>query len=288
MKISVYITSYNQKEFLKVAVDSVLHQTLMPFEIILIDDCSTDGSVELIESYADRYPDLIRTHINDKNLGITRTRNVALSMVRGDYVSWLDGDDMYLPEKLEKQWQVIQDSNADLVYTNYYYAQLAIDNRIGKWFEDPSVLPSVEDFFPAVLGRKFPNGALFRNELVSKVLIEKAGRYDERLEIYEDFDFRIRLAKHARPQFVDQPLSVYRMHAQGLSRAKVALHQKCLSYIYDKYNEDLLALPPNSQVEIQERIAAIFNHFEAKSSADSFNFKKSLKRLLYRLIGRNK
>ncbi len=99
MNISVYITSYNQQEYLKEAIESVLSQTLLPKEIWVIDDASTDGSQETIRNYINKYPNLIKAHFNDTNKGITFCRNKGISLVSEEYATWLDGDDIYLPQK---------------------------------------------------------------------------------------------------------------------------------------------------------------------------------------------
>lgn len=99
MNISVYIPSYNQKEYLVQAVESVLNQTLQPFEILIIDDGSTDGSQEVIRSLANANSK-VRYLFNERNEGIARVRKKALENIRGDYVTYVDGDDLYLPNKL--------------------------------------------------------------------------------------------------------------------------------------------------------------------------------------------
>ena len=100
MKISVFITSFNQKDYLSQAIDSVLNQTLQPFEIIIADDCSTDGSQALIKKYTNRYPHLIRPFCHSKNMGIPKNKSFAMHQAQGDFVTYLDGDDRFLPKSL--------------------------------------------------------------------------------------------------------------------------------------------------------------------------------------------
>ena len=123
MTITVYITSYNQEAFLKDAIDSVLSQELAADEIIIIDDCSTDGSKELIKDYASRHKQ-IRFHLNEKNLGVAQSRIKALSMVKSDYVTYVDGDDVYLPNKLKVEANLIKNTGCDLVFSNNMYVSL--------------------------------------------------------------------------------------------------------------------------------------------------------------------
>ncbi|MBT7715794.1 MAG: glycosyltransferase family 2 protein, partial [Deltaproteobacteria bacterium] len=87
MKISVFITSYNQKKFLIEAIESVLNQTLSPFQIIVVDDSSKDLSQEVIAGYAARYPNLITPIFHKRNTGVAQVRIDALNAVNGDYVT---------------------------------------------------------------------------------------------------------------------------------------------------------------------------------------------------------
>ena len=101
--ISVYITSYNQREFLAEAIDSVLAQTLPPHQIIVVDDCSTDGSQDIIADYARAHRGLFSPIYHRDNTGVAQVRADALAAVTGDLVTYVDGDDRYLPTKLEQE-----------------------------------------------------------------------------------------------------------------------------------------------------------------------------------------
>ena len=250
MEISVYITSYNQKEYLKEAIDSVLNQTLLPFEIIIVDDASTDGSQELIKEYISKYPNLIRSHFNSVNLGITKSRNKALELVKGNYITGLDGDDAYLPRKLEVQRDLIYKTGATLAYTNFFYAEDKLDNLVRIWCSHIQQLPKVENIFNQVLSRSFPQDTLFRGELFKKELIEQVGLYDENLLIYEDYEFRIRLSKVAKVASTIEPLNIYRLHKEGLSRKPKELHVKSIRYIYNKHTLDIEKLNQQTKEKV--------------------------------------
>ena len=99
-KVTVFIPVYNRERYVKEAIDSILAQTYPDFELLLIDDGSTDDSVAVIESYKDPR---IRLERNEHNVGIPRTRNRGLELARGEYVAMLDSDDAAYPERLAKQ-----------------------------------------------------------------------------------------------------------------------------------------------------------------------------------------
>ena len=98
--VSVYITSYNKEQYLTQAINSVLEQTLQPCEIIVIDDYSSDKSREIIKSFNNRYPEKIKIIFNDRNLGISATRNIALTSCNSEIITFVDADDFFFPYKI--------------------------------------------------------------------------------------------------------------------------------------------------------------------------------------------
>ena len=99
-RVSVILPAYNAEAYLKEAIDSILNQTFPDFQLIVINDCSTDGTEEIIRQYAD--PRLVPVK-NEKNLGIAATLNRGLSLAQGDYIARMDADDISLPHRLERQ-----------------------------------------------------------------------------------------------------------------------------------------------------------------------------------------
>ena len=286
MNISVYITSFNQREFLKEAIDSVLEQTLQPNEIVIVDDASTDSSQDLIEEYSLK-ESIIKPHYNKENLGITKTRNIALSLVTGDLITWLDGDDVYLPDKLKIQYELMQQVNADLVYTNFYISEKDINTIKKVWCSDISQLPESNNVLKEVLSRDFPRNTLFRYEMISKYLLNNIGSYDEKIDIYEDFEYRIRLTTNAHTAFSMKALSVYRLHGEGLSNKSKAIHKSCLSYIYRKHEKLIYSFTPKQQEEVNRIINKNLSKFENKKISEKkslkFKIKKKLKYLIDKL-----
>jgi glycosyltransferase involved in cell wall biosynthesis len=236
-RISVYITSYNQKAYLGEAIDSVLAQTLLPCEIVIVDDCSTDRSQELIEGYRSRYPDLIVPVYHSCNQGVARTRTDALRTVAGDYVTYVDGDDRFLSTKLEKEARVLEENpGTGIVFSNYYY--ISEDGvRSGVWADGED--PPQGCVFRQTFARRFPRRSLFRNELVNYQAWKRVGSYDPALGVYEDYEMRIRLTKQLSVAYCDEPLAEYRVHGAGLSRGKAVQQLAALEYIYEK-NRHLL------------------------------------------------
>jgi len=237
MRISVYITSYNQKHYLREAIESALGQTLKPCQIAIVDDHSSDGSQQLIAGFHSRYPDLITPIYHARNQGVAQSRIDALQAVTGDYVTYVDGDDRLLPTKLEREGQLLRSRpQAQIAFSNVYY----IDDqgtRVGIWAD--KVKPPEGYIFAQTFGRDFPKGNLFRSELVDYPAWKRVGFHDPALGLYEDYDMRIRLTKSLHAAYCDELLSEYRLHWDGLSTARPVAHFEALNYIYHK-NKSLL------------------------------------------------
>lgn len=213
MTISVIITSFNQKAYLKQTLNSVLNQTMAPFEIIVCDDCSTDGSQLMIKTYQKRFPEKIKTIFQEKNLGVTRNRNTGIKMAQGDYVTTLDGDDLYYPSKLEKEMTLAQKTGADLVYSNVEYIDWD-GNRTGIRYKNNRLLEGALFELSATL--KYPTP---REVLIKRTCIEKMGLQDESFPINEDFEWIVRLAGQFHFAAVKEPLVQHRIHSKGLSQS---------------------------------------------------------------------
>jgi len=113
------MTSYNQEKYIGEAVQSVLTQTLKPYEIIISDDCSTDETQKILKEYELKYPNLIKVYYQPVRLGITKNKNFIINKIQGDYVTWLDGDDRFYPQKLEKEIELLQQHpEAEMVFSN--------------------------------------------------------------------------------------------------------------------------------------------------------------------------
>jgi glycosyltransferase involved in cell wall biosynthesis len=232
MKVSVYITSFNQKRYLIEAIDSVLAQTFQPYQLIIVDDCSQDGSQEVISSYANCYPDLITPIYHSFNQGVSKSRIDALCKVTGDFVTFLDGDDRYLPKKIEEEVRLLQaNPNIQIAYSNYYYIA---DNgtRTGVWV-DQEEMPQ-GDIFKRTFTGDFPKGYSFRYEMVNYKAWKSIGFYDQNLNLREDDEMRIRLTKHFHVVANHEPLSEYRSVETGLSKAKATQYLAVTEYIYRK------------------------------------------------------
>lgn len=119
MKVSVIVPVYNVEDFLGRCLDSLTEQTYQDYEIICINDCSPDNSAEILNSYQDKYPDLIKVFHNQENMGLGKTREKALSLANGDYILFVDSDDYVKSDYISSYTRALKEDDYDIVIGGY-------------------------------------------------------------------------------------------------------------------------------------------------------------------------
>jgi len=132
--VSIIMPSFNTGLYIADSIDSVIHQSYQNWELIIVDDCSADNTDQIVSSYLK--DDRVKLYKNEGNYGAAVSRNRALREAKGRWIAFLDSDDLWMPEKLEKQIKFMEDNNYYFSYTNY--AEIDCDgNRNGKWISGP-------------------------------------------------------------------------------------------------------------------------------------------------------
>ena len=134
--VSIIMPSYNAEKYIAAAIKSVLNQTYSYWELIIVDDCSTDGTVKVILSFRDKR---IRFYKNEKNSGAAISRNCALRQAKGRWIAFLDSDDIWHPEKLEQQISFMEEKHYAFTFTDY---QTQLN---GRWLPYINIGPDVID-----------------------------------------------------------------------------------------------------------------------------------------------
>ena len=262
-KVSGVITSYNQKNFLVEAIESVLQQTYPVHEIIVADDGSSDGSVGVIQEYVRKYPDQVRAVLNPKNQGIPRNRNSGLNLVCGDYVFVLDGDDRFLPENIERLLSVLdKDQSLRCVYGNVSF----IDEQ-GRFLRvrDEQDQPSGDLFFEVAQGMF----GILRNMLIDFSLLREVGFFDPRFPRYDGFDLTVRLARKCCIGYLEKPLAEYREYSFSDSRSLRAQdHIHDLEGIFKKMKPYLKDLSPEQRHQLKSTWFQRFIRYYLKDMQD--------------------
>lgn len=134
--VSIITPVYNAELYIEKTIKSVISQTYSNWELIIVDDCSTDNTMKIVEKYC-KIDDRIKLIRHQQNQGVAITRNTALAEAKGQYIAFLDGDDMWLPKKLEKQLSFMENNDYVFTYTAYqkYYSE---SNEKGKIIKVPA------------------------------------------------------------------------------------------------------------------------------------------------------
>ena len=203
--VSIVITTFNRVNFLKKSSTSVLSQTYKNIELIIIDDCSTDNTQAFCESIKDIRVIYLR---HKTNKGVHESRNDGIRKASGQYIAFLDDDDEWLPQKIEKQLQIFKKGSEELglVYSGYYNA---IDGKIVS-----KITPKMKgDIRIHILQQ---NLLATLTVLIRRVCFDKVGFF-EYMPAVEDWDMRIRISEFFHYDFVSEPLGIYNIHGSQVS-----------------------------------------------------------------------
>jgi len=208
-KVSVVIPTHNRAEFVKAAIQSVLNQTYQDFEIIVVDDASKDATAEAVNSFQDGRIQYVR---HETNKGEAGARNTGVMNAIGQFVAFLDDDDEWLPEKLEKQVNLFRGSSPiiGVVYTGVIEIEASTGRIIGQ-----RIPVKRGDIFKDLATNNWigaPSSVLLKRECFNKV-----GLFDENIDYGLDYDMWIRISKKFHFEYIEEPLVKYHVHENKLS-----------------------------------------------------------------------
>jgi len=204
-RVSVVLPAFNRARYLREAIESILAQTYRDFELIVVDDASTDATPEILSAFSDERVIIIR---NEQNLGAARSRNVALARASGEFIALMDSDDRCAPERLEKQVAYLQ-AHPELAAVGTWARRIdAEGNRTGADFITPCAPEQVRE---AVMRGGVP---LHPTALLRAGVLRAAGGYRPLLYV-EDYDLWLRLTDEgATVAVIPEYLYEMRIHPQ--------------------------------------------------------------------------
>ena len=209
-KVSVVMAIRNEEKYGPSAIQSILDQTFSDFEFIIIDDASTDSTPHMLRSFA-RNDSRIRTITNAENLGVTRSLNVGLKAVRGDYIARMDADDYTFPHRFADQIEFL-DANPDFIVVGGGAQYIDADGHAISTFDRGSTWWEFEwvSFFRPPLIHPC---AMFRANAVQKFQLF----YDHRLHRAQDFEYWHRILRHGKGSELPGVYFQYRIHDRNVS-----------------------------------------------------------------------
>ncbi|SFE68348.1 glycosyltransferase family 2 protein [Flavobacterium xueshanense] len=252
MKVTVGLPFYNNEKTLEIAIKSILNQTLLDWELILIDDGSADNSLIIAKKMADT-DERIQLISDGQNKGLIYRLNQIIGIAQGNYIARMDADDIMLPERLEKQHAIfIGNAKIDIVATAAFTID-ENDNPIGIRDTDEIILKSKKDIFKKSL--------LIHPSILVKRGWYKSNQYDKEYIRAEDFELWCRTFSHTTFYRITEPLLLYR--EGNVSIKNYTSSMKTLRMIYKKHSKGIL-----SDVELERAV-----------------FKTHLKSLIYQFLG---
>jgi teichuronic acid biosynthesis glycosyltransferase TuaG len=208
--ISIITPCYNSSEFISFAIESVLAQTYQTWEMIIVDDHSTDNSIQIINNYIQNDGRIKLIELKDRN-GPAMARNMAIAAAAGRYIAFLDSDDIWLPEKLEKQESFMRDNDIALCYSSYYTIDQT-NNDIGL-FITKEIITYNEFLKNHCIGNLT---AIYDSSEIGKRYLEKIGHGQE------DYVLWLHILKEVgAARGILEPLAKYRLVDNSYSSNKL-------------------------------------------------------------------
>lgn len=203
--ISIVLPVYNGERFVSESIESVLAQTYQNWELLILDDCSTDHSAEIAKAYVHKDP-RIHYYRNEENLQLPRNLNKGFSLARGDYLTWTSDDNRYRPRALEKMAACLDEDPK----TQFVFASCRIIDGEGEEIE----FISVSQNSPKWIVGANTVGACF---LYTRRVYEEIGDYNPELKLVEDYDYWQRIFARFKAKGIPEILYDYRMHPGALT-----------------------------------------------------------------------
>lgn len=226
MRVSVVVPAYNREKTIIRCIDSIMNQTIPPYEIIVVDDGSTDKTIEILEALDCGNLRIIRQN----HRGAQAARNLGIINARGEYIAFLDSDDEWLPELLEESLAVLQKNRDCAVYSNGYICS----NNKKRLLKRPECKGNSYDFI-----LKF-GGPMFQSLLVKKQVLMQIGLLDENVPAHQEWDTGIRLAEIVDFVYIKKPLFIWHWHEGGTISKDTDRGMRGYLYIVDKHSEQIL------------------------------------------------
>lgn len=203
--VSIVLPVYNGQKYISGAIDSILQQSYKNIELIIVNDCSTDSTLEILKEY-EKKDARIRIVNNPQNMKLPKSLNIGFREANGDYFTWTSDDNMFKLDAIEIMVQFLENNEADMVNANC----IAID-------ENGTEIEVIQQRDPqnVITGNRI--GACF---LYTRKIAEKVGEYDPLFFLAEDYDYWIRISLQGKIDHIDENLYYYRKHGNSLTETK--------------------------------------------------------------------
>lgn len=257
--VSAIITTHNRLYLLQRAVESVLSQTYKDIELIIVDDASSDGTkewcVELEKQSKEKTGHIPVKYIHitpEESKGGNHARNLGIKQSSGDYIAFLDDDDMWLPNKTIDQLRFFDNTNCGVVYGKRITELIQSDGST-KLIEN-DLIPNMQgDISKEALIRMFTTSSFL---MIRKSLLYEVGCFDENLKYWQDYELLIRLAQVTNFGRIDVPVTIYRVNSNDTHRLTNKYYgwHEAVKYILNKHYKLFKNLKISQKLEVKSMI----------------------------------
>lgn len=232
--VSIIIPAYNAERFIRQTIDSVLAQTVRDLEIILVDDGSNDETATVVKKIADSRV----KYFYQKNASQAVARNKGLSLAQGTFIAFLDADDLWPPQKLERQLPLFDQTAVGFTYTGAVFVD--IEGNVGRPLPGKMRRGNITE--PLLQGNFIPcSSVIIRQTLLKQTKI----KFREKIQGVEDYDLWLRLSLHTRCDFEPAPLLYYRLHPGNFSAQMEKMSERTIQvqsdFVDDLQRSDVVA-----------------------------------------------
>ena len=257
--VSIVIPVYNGSNYMREAIDSALNQTYSNIEVIVVNDGSTDNTDEIAKSYGEK----IR-YLKKENGGVSTALNLAIENMKGEYFSWLSHDDVYLPQKIESQINILRNlkDKTTVIYGGYKYinekGSLICEMKLENEF---SIDDLNKPLFSLLLNR-ISGCAL----LIHKTYFQTVGVFDEKLRITQDYDLWLRILQNTGIYYDTHCLTLSRVHQKQTGKTPEALTSDEESLFWERTIKSISAkqwietFPPYIHMELYKNLYTRFKN----------------------------
>lgn len=268
-KVSIILPTFNGEKYIEEAINSILNQTYQNWELIIVDDGSTDKTAEIIKKYNEK-DSRIYTITNERNIKLPESLNKGFKAATGEYYTWTSDDNMYKPEAIKTMVEYLNNNQAvDLVSFNEDIADKdgEIEQLLTDLYPDRNILQ---------LTKCCNIGACF---MYRKDIAEIVGEYDKDMFCAEDYDYWCRIAVKGNIKYCDESLYIYRRHPKSLSSTRVA--EICSKILQIRYTY-AIAIMKKLKLSKTEQINHLLNFYnENKENIEWLHMAKNINRTLF-------
>lgn len=281
--VSIVVPVYNREAYVARALDSIVRQTYENWQVVVVDDHSSDKSIEVVENFA-RKDERIRIIHHRSNRGAQAARNTGIRSAKGEWIAFLDSDDEWLPNWLEKGLYAQEKTGFSIIHCDCY--RTGGNEPPKRW----GLLPLTGNVYKALL--EYP-GIMFQGLLVQRTCLERIGYLDEDIVSYQEWDTSIMLAKYYEFGFVPEPLFIYHCHSSETISKDMKRDADGWAQIVEKHKSEIdkvagrVALQNHYQILAQKYYSTMEHRVAEKYFRKAFHLSGSFKSKIQNMLKMN-